>query len=118
MRQIRSSGSVKAIFLPRDELIRRLREVAFEALSIFPEVYEIRLIGSLASSTHTGTSDVDLMIFLTQLSDSPIEQLKPYFFFFSKRLNIGIDIFLSGLEMSEGVKKSLENSIVLASRRP
>lgn len=103
MRQIRSFGSVKAIFLHRDELIRRLREVASEALAVFPEISEIRLIGSLANGTHTGTSDVDLIIFLTQLSDSPLEQLRPYFFFFSNRIDIGVDIFL--------------NSLVLASRK-
>lgn len=117
MRQVRSSGSVKAISLHRDELIRDLQDVSGEALSCFPEIYEIRLIGSLARGTHTGTSDVDLRIFVTQLSDSPLEQLRPYFFFFSNRIDIGVDIFLTGLNMLEEQKMILEDSLILASRR-
>ncbi len=40
--------------LDRDELLQRLRTVAAAALEAFPELREVRLIGSLAAGTHTG----------------------------------------------------------------
>jgi len=48
MRRIRSSGSVSVISLDRDEVVRRLREIAGQALAVFPALREVRLIGSLA----------------------------------------------------------------------
>lgn len=41
MRQIRSFGSVKAISLDRDEVVRRLQEVAAKALEAFPQLLEV-----------------------------------------------------------------------------
>lgn len=90
MRQIRSSGSVKAISLDRDEVIRRLRDVAREALGTFPELQEVRFIGSLATGSHTGVRDVDLLLRAKAISRNPLEAMKPYFFFFSRRLNLGL----------------------------
>jgi len=116
MRRIRSSGSVKVISLDRDEVIRRLREVAEEALVVFPELREVRLIGSLAEGTHTGTSDVDLFLLLDRAPKHPLEEMRPYFNFFSERLNISLDIFLSGLTPPEGIRESLRKSILLAGR--
>ncbi|HXF70681.1 MAG TPA: nucleotidyltransferase domain-containing protein [Thermoflexus sp.] len=116
MRRIISSGSVKAIFLDQDELLRRLREVAVEALEAFPELQEVRLIGSLAAGTATGTSDVDLLLQVKEVSGNPLEALKPYFFFFSRRLEIGLDLLLIGPERSPSLEKMLHGSIVLAKR--
>jgi predicted nucleotidyltransferase len=116
MRRIRSSGSVKVISLNRDEVIRRLREVAAQALAAFPELREVRLIGSLAEGTYTGTSDVDLLLLLDRAPEHPLEQIKPYFYFFSERLNIGLDVFLSGPTPPEGIRESLRKSILLAGR--
>lgn len=116
MRQIRSSGSVKAISLDRDEVLQRLREMAREALEVFPEVQEVRLMGSLADGSHTGTSDIDLLLLLDRAPERPLEQMKPYFYFFSERLNIGLDILLSGPQPAEGTVKSLRESVLLASR--
>ncbi len=82
MQQIRSSGSVKAISLNRDEVLQRLREVAAEALEVFPELQEVWLIGSLAAGTYTGTSDVDLLLRVTEISGNSLEAMKPYHFFF------------------------------------
>ncbi|WP_299286017.1 nucleotidyltransferase domain-containing protein, partial [Thermoflexus sp.] len=59
---------MKAISLDRDELLRRLREAAAEALEAFPELLEVRLIGSLATGTATGTSDVDLLLRVREIS--------------------------------------------------
>lgn len=116
MRRIISSGSVKAIFLDQDELLRRLREVAVEALEAFPELQEVRLIGSLAAGTATGTSDVDLLLRVKEVSGNPLEALKPYFFFFSCRLEISLDLLLIGPESPPGLEKEWMEGIVLARR--
>lgn len=116
MRQIRSFGSAKAISLSRDDVIRRLREVAAEALRLFPELKEVRLVGSLAAGTHTGTSDVDLLLQLDHLSGNPLEVVKPYFFFFSRRLPMSFDLFLAGPQLSPEAERLLPQSLVLATR--
>jgi predicted nucleotidyltransferase len=108
---------VKVISLDRDEVIRRLRGVAEQALAVFPELREVRLIGSLAEGTHTGTSDVDLFLLLDRAPEHPLEKMRPYFNFFSERLNISLDIFLSGPTPPEGIRESLRKSIFLACRR-
>lgn len=117
MRQIRSFNSVKAISINRAEALALLEKIAAEALAIFPEVIEIRLIGSLATGTHTGTSDIDLVIISDKPTKNPIEDIRPYFFFFSKRLNMGLDVLVVGREIPLHLKKSLQNSLVLACRR-
>ncbi|MBW2023529.1 MAG: nucleotidyltransferase domain-containing protein [Deltaproteobacteria bacterium] len=117
MRRIRSSGSVKAISLNRDEVLRRLAQISREALAAFPEAVEVRLIGSLASGTHTGTSDIDLVILLDRSPENPLEALRPYYLFFSKRLDVGVDILIGGPEPVAGMERALADSVLLASRR-
>lgn len=116
MRQIRSSSSVSAISLDRDEVLQRLREVAVEALETFPELQEIWLIGSLARATHTGSSDVDLVLRVTEICGNPLEALKPYFFFFSRRLELGLDVLLSGPELPSELDAAMREGILLAAR--
>lgn len=116
MRQIGSFGSVKAISLDRDEVIRRLREAAAEAMEAFPQLLEVRLIGSLATGTHTGTSDVDLLLRVGEPAGNPLEIMQPYFDFFSRRLEIGLDLLLFGERLPEGMEEVLQGSIVLAAR--
>jgi len=107
---------VKAIFLDRDEVIHRLREIAQKALRAFPEVQEVRLIGSLATGTHSGTSDVDLVVRLSRVIGNPVELMRPYYFFFSGHLDLGMDLLLMGPDTPPGMERVLEGSIVLASR--
>jgi predicted nucleotidyltransferase len=116
MRQIRSSGSVKVISLDRDEVLRQLREVAAEALKVFPHLQEVWLIGSLARATHTGTSDVDLLLRVTEVPENPLEALKPYFFFFSRRLGLALDVFLAGPQLPSGLEPMVRGGILLAAR--
>lgn len=116
MRRIRSSGSVKAISLDRNEILQRLQEVAIEALKAFPELQEVRLIGSLATGTPAGTSDVDLLLRVTEISGNPLEAMKPYFFFFSRHLDVGLDLLLSGPELPSGLVEAVRGSILLAAR--
>lgn len=116
MRRIRSSGSVRAISLDRGEVLQRLREVATEALETFPELREVWLIGSLATGLHTGTSDVDLLLRVTGISGNPLEAMKPYFLFFSRRLNMGMDMLLFGPELPSRLAGALKESVLLAAR--
>lgn len=82
MRQIVSSGSVKAIFLNRDEVIKKLCEISSEASIMFPEIEEIKLFGSLVKGDETGLSDVDIFILIKNGQGDPIERMRPYFSFF------------------------------------
>jgi len=107
---------VKAISLDRDEIIRRLKEVAAAALATFPQLCEVRLIGSLATGVHTGTSDVDILLRVHERSGNPIDEMKPYFFFFSQHLEIGIDLLLFDKTPPEGMEKIIQGSILLAAR--
>jgi predicted nucleotidyltransferase len=90
--------------------------VAAEALAAFPHLQEVWLIGSLARASHTGTSDVDLLLRVTETPANPLEALKPYFFFFSRRLEIGLDVFLAGPELPPGLEQMLQGGILLAAR--
>jgi predicted nucleotidyltransferase len=107
---------VKAIFLDRVEALRQIRAVAREALTAFPEIQEVRLFGSLATGTQTGASDVDLFLLLDKPLSHPVEGLKPYFLFFSKRLNVALDILAGGPGLPAELERALRGSILLASR--
>ncbi len=45
---------MKAFYLNRDKAIKKLQEAAEEAMLLFPEIKEIRLVGSVARGEHTG----------------------------------------------------------------
>lgn len=96
MRQMRSSGSVKACYWDLEALLARLREVANEALQQFPEIVEIRLFGSMAQGTETGLSDVDLFLWLSESAEeNPLERMKPYYSFFAGRLEVALGMIVA-----------------------
>lgn len=95
MRQMISSGSVKAFFLDREAVLKRLAEASQEASQIFPEIQEVRLFGSIARAENTGLSDVDLFILIDKGEDNPLERIKPYFRFFSDKLGLAIDLIVA-----------------------
>ncbi len=114
MRQLRSSGSVKAISLNRDELLQRLYQIAEEALIAFPEIMEIRLFGSLARGEETGLSDVDIFILTNSGEKNPLERLRPYFDFFSRRLGMALDMIAATPEESDELEDLIRESLLLS----
>jgi predicted nucleotidyltransferase len=116
MRRIRSSGSARSICLDRESLLTLLREVSGKALLAFPELVEVRLIGSLASGTQTGTSDIDLFLCLETLPAHPVEGMKPYYEFFSRRLEMALDILLGTPGREAADERLLAGSLLLAGR--
>jgi predicted nucleotidyltransferase len=85
---------VKAVSLDRERVLRRLKEIVEEASRVFPEIVEVRLFGSLAKGEETGLSDADLFIVTKGGKENPVERMKPYFSFFSDRMDIGVDMIV------------------------
>lgn len=118
MRQVRSSGSVKAISLNRDEVLRKLKNVAEEASRAFSEILEIRLFGSLARGEETGLSDADIFVLVQGGEGNPLERMKPYFNFFLERLEIGIDMIVATTGEAENFSEVLGESKLLYPASP
>ncbi len=116
MRQKISSGSVTGYCLSREAVLKKLEDVSRQALCRFPEIIEVRLIGSLARGDQTGLSDIDIFIF-TERKDvsNPVERVRPYFNFFAEKMEIGTDVMVAvrGEEVQEEI---LSGSIVMARR--
>jgi len=83
---------------------------------MFPEIQEVRLIGSIAKGENTGLSDVDIFILVDNANDNPIERIKPYFNFFSDKIDIAIDILVATKEEAESFRNLLQKSLLLYSR--
>ncbi|HOT69459.1 MAG: nucleotidyltransferase domain-containing protein [Candidatus Saccharicenans sp.] len=113
MRQIASSGSAKAIWLDKNQLLEELKTAAKEAKDTFPEIKEIRLFGSLARNEETGLSDVDIFIVAETEIKNPIERIKPYFCFFSKRLKMSLDLIVARPEDLPYYEEMLKDSLPL-----
>lgn len=127
MRRTASTGSVKAIWLDREEVIARLRDISARAVALFPEIEEIRLFGSIARGEQTGLSDVDLFLQIDSRGashageDNPIERMKPYFKYFSEELKISLDMVVLTREevlhpARSGFTGALKESIILFRR--
>jgi len=116
MRQITSSGSVKAIWLDKEKILERLRDVSIEALNRFPEIKEVRVFGSVAKGEETGLSDVDIFILIENEQKDTLERMKPYFSFFSDRLDIAIDMIVATKDEVDNLKDILKESILLYRR--
>jgi len=116
MRQIESSGSVKAFYLDKEAVLQRLREVSEEAFAVFPELREIRLFGSLAKGEHTGLSDVDILVVVESAQKDPLEMARPYFSFFSDRLDVALDLIVATGTDKEKFSDLLKDSICVKAR--
>jgi len=110
MRHIVSLDSVKAFYLDRKEIIEHLKKISYSALHEFPEIHQIRLIGSLANHTATGLSDVDLWIIVNEYKvEHPIERLKPYYFYFADKIFLSLDIIIT---LKDDLYKEIHNKIL------
>jgi predicted nucleotidyltransferase len=104
---------VKAISLNREGVLRRLKEIVEEASRVFPEIVEVRLFGSLAKGEETGLSDADLFIVIKGGNENPVERMKPYFNFFSDRMDIGVDMVVATEREAGCIKENLGFSKLL-----
>ena len=92
-----SSGSVTIISLDRDELWGRLRAIARRIQRDHSNVLDVRLFGSIARGDYVGTSDVDILVVLTDAPDrdepsARIERSRLFFPYFD--LPIGVDLLV------------------------
>lgn len=93
MRQESLSGSVKTIFINRDELLGRLSAIAKRIHRAHPEVVSVRVFGSIARGDQTGTSDADVMIVLRGARPiDPLAQIRLFQSYFD--LPIGVDVLV------------------------
>ena len=68
MRHVKSSGSVKAIYLDRESVFRCLKELTLKLKKELPYVKEVRLFGSLVKGENHGLSDVDLLVIVDEIN--------------------------------------------------
>ncbi|MDW3229998.1 MAG: nucleotidyltransferase domain-containing protein [Acidobacteriota bacterium] len=93
--------------------MEELKTAAKEAGDTFPEIKEIRLFGSLARKEETGLSDVDIFIVAETEIKNPVEKIKPYFYFFSKRLKMSLDLIVAQPEELPHYEEMLKDSLPL-----
>lgn len=113
MRQIISARSARAIYLDRESLISRVREISLDAAARFPEIKRIVLFGSLAKHQETGLSDIDIFLLLHSSEKNPIERTRPYFLFFSTKMDIGIDVLTATNDELDNFQDLLQGGILL-----
>ena len=117
MRQTISSNSVKAFYFNRDIVLDKLKEISKNALDVFPEIIEIRLMGSFAKKEESGLSDVDLFIIIESGEENPLERIRPYYMWFAEKIEISLDLIAATkqeLRFNENFRKMIKNSILLA----
>lgn len=114
MRQIVSSGSVKAFWVNNKDVINTLKIVAVQAKQKFPEIIEIWLFGSFAKGEATGISDIDIFIVAQTKIDNPLERIKPYYNYFSDCLKIAVDIIVAKPDEKKYHEEMLNDAILLA----
>ena len=93
MLQLRSSDSVKTIYLERDEVLSALSAVAAKIREERPEVVSVRLFGSIARGDQVGTSDADVLIVLRAgTQGNPVDWIRTYYGYF--RLPVPVDLLV------------------------
>lgn len=114
MRQIVSSGSVKAFLINNDEVISIAKKVSTEAKQKFPEIKEIWLFGSLAKGEASGLSDIDLLVVAETTISNPVDRVKTYYPFFADCLKIACDVIVITPKEKHLYTDLLNESILLA----
>ena len=117
MREIVSSSSLKAIYLNSDKVIAEITRLSSNAFAEFSELQEIRVFGSVARNEAWGLSDVDLLLIVQGgQNDDPLDRIRPFYAFFSKNLDLAVDILVVDEEKKDQYQDFLENSVSLARR--
>ncbi|RZD14044.1 MAG: nucleotidyltransferase domain-containing protein [Candidatus Acidulodesulfobacterium ferriphilum] len=117
MRRTISSNSVKAFYFNHEIVLDKLKEISKEALNVFPEIIEVRLIGSFAKNEESGLSDIDLFIITKSSEKNPLERVRPYYMWFAEKIGISLDLIAATeqeLRLSDNLRKMIENSILLS----
>lgn len=114
MRQIVSSGSVKAFLINSNELINTVKQISAHAKIKFPEIKEIWLFGSLAKGEASGMSDIDILLIADINISNPIERIKPYYAFFADSLHIACDVIVICPEEKPFYTEILQGAVQLA----
>lgn len=111
MRYIISLNSAKLIYLNRDEVINELKRIAIKIKSDEKEnLVDIILFGSIAKGTHTGTSDVDIVIILKECNLNLFERIRKFLKYFD--INIGVDLLVYTKKEFEKMKDE-KNPLIL-----
>lgn len=98
-----SSDSVTTISIDRSELLARLRECVSRMTRDTAAVVDVRLLGSLARNNECGTSDVDLLVLLSEVPVDRVGWIRRLLGFFD--LPLGVDLLVYGAEeFEEGIK--------------
>lgn len=111
MRYIISLNSAKLIYLNRDEVINELKRIALKIKSDEKEnLVDIILFGSIAKGTHTGTSDVDIVIILKECNLNLFERIRKFLKYFD--IEVGIDLLVYTENEFEKMKEE-KNPLIL-----
>jgi predicted nucleotidyltransferase len=108
---------VKAFYFNHEIVLDKLKEISKEALNVFPEIIEVRLIGSFAKNEESGLSDIDLFIITKSSEKNPLERVRPYYMWFAEKIGISLDLIAATeqeLRLSDNLRKMIENSILLS----
>ncbi len=114
MRQIVSSGSVKAFLINSNEVIKAAKQASLLAMTKFPEIKEIWLFGSVAKSEATGMSDIDILLIADTTIANPVDRVKMYYPFFADSLKIACDVIVICPEEKPLYTEMLQDAIQLA----
>ena len=88
--QMRSSGSVKVLYLDRQKVLAQVRQAVARLTRQHPEVEKVILFGSMAKGTAVPGSDVDLLVVLSRSGRPFLERIPQYT---PEDVGTGVDAF-------------------------
>ena len=119
MLQKESLGSVKFISINRKSLLLKLKKIAKSIKMKHCEVIDIRLFGSIATKEETGTSDVDILIILTETDETFFQRILKYKRYFDIEISIDLLVYTNdeikkmNNEKNFFIRKIMNNSFSL-----
>lgn len=88
--EIRSSGSVKVVYLDRKKVLSQVRQEVDLLARRHPEVQRVVLFGSLARGDAVPGSDADLLVVLSDSNLPFLERIPQYT---PENVGVGVDAF-------------------------